>query len=243
MWNFARVFLMASLLGWVVTCVLMTSQPPMDALYKEVHAAPVQKFHPQTNREFTYKGQKIKLIEMADYEIAGIVVSHNDPGAWYRMDMTHDARSVETRNICLMWGANMLKNIYRDTPVHNDDTACVFGSPSVEDINPDDIANHRLLTDNDALRQRIANIHTGDQIIFKGSLVSYGEERWGGHNTVNVVSHGSNDIARSVTLLVTDLTILYSPNERWAVTNQIFLFLSFTAAVLCLGMRFLNANY
>ena len=53
--------------------------------------------------ELDYRGNKYLLEPVAKYEIAGMIVSHNDIQAFD--DIYHTSASVDVRDLCLIWEA------------------------------------------------------------------------------------------------------------------------------------------
>ena len=58
--------------------------------------------------DFTYKGQRVEVEPVADYEMWGLVVSHNNIKSI--ADIYHDSSSVDTKDLCVVWG-DSLRNI------------------------------------------------------------------------------------------------------------------------------------
>ena len=218
----------ACLAGWALSGLMLLRLPPSENIHKELYNQPTRNFLQEKNFNYLYHGQTISVMPLASYSIDALVVSHNDPALWYVFDLSHDNQSINTRDLCLMWGKNLVRGDYKAVAVHNDDSACSFiPSATAPLFNNDEVLNHQLITNSDAIRDRIRSIHTGDQIHLKGKLVVYSEERWRGRFQDPDQLRASNGGAKNVIVFVEALTVLESYNHYWAKLNVILLVLFF----------------
>jgi hypothetical protein len=222
--------------GWLLGLVMMLRLPDADDIDPRLIQEPIQGPTSRGEIHFKYEGQEIRVMPVLSYEINGLVVSHNDPGEWYRFDLIHDSQSINTRDICLIWGDNLKTNAFHHVSFSNDDRICnwSYGS-SVRMIKDNEISNNHLITANDDIREQIANLHVGDQVAIKGRLAYYAEERWG------LASLRSSSLTRDDTgvdsgeiIFVESLTVLHSYNYFWALLHQIGYW-------ICVGMISLRA--
>ena len=124
--------------------------------------------------KFDYRGETYLVDAIADYEIAGLIVSHNDITAWY--DIYHTKDSVDTKDLCLIWGNNVDGNHYHNVKFYNESVSCHFhinDQDTYVKFNPGQLSNNHLISDSEAIRKSIASARVGDQILMKGYLVNY----------------------------------------------------------------------
>ena len=151
--------------------------PPPSRLDPVLRQAPLQ--GPTTRRpfEFAYKGKRCLVRPVATYELWGLVVSHNDIHSV--SDIYHDATSVDTRDRCVAWGAN-LDGAYRNAKFWSGPFTCYVRWPPGVQIDLTAVSNNHLITDQPALRERLGTVQLGDQVHLHGLLVDYQMEDWGG---------------------------------------------------------------
>lgn len=222
--TFAKWTLWLCAIGWIATTFLMTRLPPGAYIRQDLLNQPTQIPLTQESFNFNYKNHSIQVQPVAGYTLWGLVVSHNDPGAWYAFDLSHDEASPNTRDVCLLWGDNLKQNDYRDIKFHSDDNFCLYSyGADVQHFNEDEISNNHLITDNDDIRRRIASLHIGDQVFIKGMLVNYKEPSaaWQGQmrNTSTVRTDRGNGACEII--FVQDLKVIDSYNGPWATLHNL----------------------
>jgi len=153
--------------GWIVKDRL----PVQRDIRKELYNEPIQVPTQAKPFEFSYRGEAYKVTPVANYELWGLVVTHNDITGF--TDITHDKNSVDIKDLCVIWGANLNSNDYRDVKFSSGDFTCYWSYHRYVDFHSDKIANNHLLSDSSTLRARIRQAAIGDQIHFKGMLVNY----------------------------------------------------------------------
>lgn len=230
--NIARWLTYLAVAGWVVTAFLMTRLPPMGDIQQSLYRQPVQTARPSYGAfNFRYNGQNITVVPQADYYLWGLVVSHNDPTTWWRFDISHDDKSPNVRDICVLWGSNLQHTTYEDVSFHNEDNFCLWRWKPGVALNEDEISNNHLVTGNDAIRERIRNIHIGDQVYIKGMLVNYSEARWNGRFRNTSMTRTDRGDGACEIIYVQDVQVLSSYNGPWAALHELC-FMGFIAMVL-----------
>jgi hypothetical protein len=150
---------------------LRGSLPGPEELRSEVLRAPRQTATRRAGFTFAYEGETYEVAPRAEYELWGLVVSHNDPtGVW---DMYHDASSVDTRDLCVIFGQNAARADYQEVDFTSGAWTCFYEYPGGVRFSSEAIANNHLITSDDAVRARIGSIHVGDQVRLRGLLVDY----------------------------------------------------------------------
>ncbi len=124
---------------------------------------------------FRYMDIQYQVKPIANYELWGLVVSHNDIDGI--SDTYHDETSVDTKDLCVIWGENILNNNFHAVSFSSGAWTCYFEYPHGTAFNANQLSNNHIITDNDAIRETLAQIQIGDQIHIEGELVSYQDER------------------------------------------------------------------
>lgn len=219
---------------WLLTLLMLNRLPGHTELHPRLMNQPVQVDAPLAEFHFYYKDQDIHVIPKATYEIAGLVVSHNNPAKWYSFDITHDELSLDTLDLCLLWGKNLSTNDFHRVSFRNDDWACVWHhGRDVTEFNPHELSNNHLITANDDIRARIAHLMVGDQVLIRGKLTDYSEARWGPgrarHSSMNREDKGNGACE---IILVEELEVLRSHNRMWAAINALAYWLAVANVVI-----------
>jgi hypothetical protein len=153
------------------TWLLKDRLPKQSDIHKELYNEPIQTPSQAEPFEFSYRGEAYKVTPVANYELWGLVVTHNDISGF--TDITHDKNSVDIKDLCVIWGQNLNSNDYRDVKYSSGDFTCYWSYHRYVDFHFDKIANNHLLSDSATVRARIRQAEIGDQIHFKGMLVNY----------------------------------------------------------------------
>jgi hypothetical protein len=125
---------------------------------------------------FQYKGKTCSVRPVATYELWGLVVSHNNIKSV--ADIYHDSTSVDTKDICTVWGANLSRPDYLRAGFKSGPFTCYVTVPPGVDLNLTQVGNNHLLTDNPAVRAAIDSVRLGDQVHLRGLLVDYQMDDW-----------------------------------------------------------------
>lgn len=159
-------------LGWLFKGELA----PPEAMRPELEREPVQTPTDAEPFSFVYKGKQFRVRPVAEYELWGLVVSHNDIESI--ADIYHDATSVDTKDLCVIWGANLERPDYLEVDFRSGSFTCYFRYPPGVRFSLRAGSNNHLVTDRDAIRDRIEEVRVGDQIRLSGLLVDYQMEDW-----------------------------------------------------------------
>jgi len=148
------------------------------AKYHQMHAElnqdPIQEEMSAPQFSFDYRDETYHVQPLARYELWGLVVSHNNITGI--LDMYHDENSVDTKDLCLIWGNNLTSNDYKKVSYSSGAWTCYYQYPYGVDFYPDALSNNHLLTADDAVRERIGQVRIGDQVHIQGMLVKYQAE-------------------------------------------------------------------
>lgn len=166
-------------LGLAVTALAWTQKgdlPSVAELRPELLQEPVQKDLEGPLFTFDYKGQQVEVQPVADYEMWGLVVSHNNIKSI--ADIYHDSSSVDTKDLCVVWGESLRNGSYRKVDFWSGPWTCYFRYPPGNEFQGRDLGNNHMITGSESLRGQLANVRIGDQIRVKGRLVNYRMEDW-----------------------------------------------------------------
>ena len=159
--------LVATLLGWWGKGAL----PDPGELRAEVHRMPVQADTRRAEFTFEYAGESYRVRPRAEYELWGLVVSHNDPGGLG--DIYHDDRSVDTRDLCVIFGDNVARADYQKVSFSSGSWTCRYEYPAGVTFRTNGLSNNHLVTDDPAVRAATRTVRVGDQVHLRGQLVDY----------------------------------------------------------------------
>lgn len=120
---------------------------------------------------FPYMGETYEVQPVAEYDIAGLVVSHNDPTSWW--DVYHDETSVDTKDLGLIWGPNLRSDDFHRVKFWNVSWTVNCRWPAGVTFHLGAISNNHLVTPHEHVRDAIAGVRVGDQVRLRGLLVNY----------------------------------------------------------------------
>lgn len=229
-----RRLLMRVLLGCVLATLWArcerTDLASPDELLPPLLQAPRQGPTDRAPFAFDYRGSHYEVRPVHSYELWGLVVTRNDITSIG--DLYHDADSVDTVDVCVVWGSNLERGAYEDVRFSSGSYTCYWRYWGNVDFRENEIANNHLITASDAVRDAIGDVRVGDQIHIKGMLVDYRAERWGKHwRRSSTVRHDTGGGACEV-LYVESFETLRSEN---AVANVLYPTGVTTCALLLLG--------
>lgn len=151
-------------------------QPPPQRLLPAVQQEPLQKALADAPFALRRNGVDYTIRPVADYDIAGLVVSRHDTRTWWDMRhwMANDYLNVV--DVCLVWGANARDGVYRRMRFFSGQWTCYFSYRDDGVVKPEHVralSNNHLLTDRSDIARRLWGLRVGDQVRLRGQLVSY----------------------------------------------------------------------
>lgn len=172
----ARAFPAAILL--VIAAGLLKGRPiDHSRIAPELLRAPRQEATTRDAFSFVYKRRECRVRPVAEYELWGLVVSHNNIESV--ADIYHDSSSVDTKDLCVLWGDNLASNDFHRVEFRSGSWTCYFSYPDGVAFRHDGLGNNHLITDQPSMRDRIAGVRVGDQVRLKGFLADYQMDDWG----------------------------------------------------------------
>jgi hypothetical protein len=171
-----RAFLLALVL--LASAWWMKRRPiAPEAIDPTLLRAPAQTATTRRPFAFEFRGGTVRVKPVAEYSVTGLVMSQNDVESF--ADIYHDASSVDTKDLCLLWGESLESEDFHWVRVTSGPFTCYFRYPQGIRFEPHDLGNHHLITDDDEMRGRVEAVHAGDQIRIRGLLVDYQMDDWG----------------------------------------------------------------
>ena len=170
-----------SLLALVVSGVIFLWSSRQKSIYPlpgeilpSLQGDPLQKQTQKSAYEFTYRGKSYRISPRAEYEIQGMVVTHNDISAFD--DIYHTRDSVDFKDVCLIWGDNLQSDDYFRIKFWSEPWTCQLWADDRADLvrfRLDQISNNHLLSGSSSVREKIQSVVRGDQIVLRGQLIDY----------------------------------------------------------------------
>lgn len=170
-WQKRFTYLFFSSLFFFGVSFFFQHQLPDNLLLKEEIAnEPVQT---KTDREeftFEYRNAEYDVEPVAEYEMWGLVVSHNNINSI--ADIYHDEDSVDLKDLCIIWGKNT-ESDYKKVKFWSNAWTCWWQYGNGVTFSGRELSNNHLLSDKKKVQDIIKNVRIGDQIRVKGMLVNY----------------------------------------------------------------------
>lgn len=172
---FFRVTVACCLVLAVVSHFKRKELGDVGALLEEVKNEPQQQKTSEQAFVFDYRGKDYNVDPVAEYELYGLVVTHNDIHAF--SDIYHDKDSVDIKDICVIWGENAESDTYKEVQFWSEPWTCWtrWGVGEAIGFSLRDLSNNHLLSNDAYVRDTIYQMQIGDQIYLKGLLVNYSQ--------------------------------------------------------------------
>ena len=137
---------------------------------------PLQQATEREPFEMVHEGHTIRVRPVAEYELWGLVVSHNNIQSV--ADIYHDSSSLDTKDLCVVWGSNLTSGELGKVSFESGPWTCYYSYPEGVRFAGSEMSNSHLITDQESLRADLDAIRVGDQIRVKGALVNYQLDDW-----------------------------------------------------------------
>ncbi|MBI4618284.1 MAG: hypothetical protein HY720_32090 [Planctomycetes bacterium] len=149
--------------------------PAVDEIDPGLLAEPVQRPTTRETFSFEYRGVTYDVEPVAEYEIQGLVVAHNDTSSIG--DVYHDSSSVDTKDVGMIWGDNLRTDDFRKCEYRSGSWTCYVEWPAGVKFHLDSMSNTHIVTGDDEVRGEVGRIRVGDQVRLTGLLVNYRDGR------------------------------------------------------------------
>jgi hypothetical protein len=232
-----RLAALLSLLLWLISLVFINRLPGPQDIYAQLFRDPLQTKE-NVPPPFEVKKNKLTYVvtPLFNYELYGLVVSQHRSDSL--LDLSHSRWQdyLNIKDLCVVWGKNISSGVYRRMKFWNRDFTCMCDFPDGETamlFSGKHLSNNHILCADKELSRRVLAARPGDQIFFKGYLVSYSQPAKQFSRGTSTVRDDTGDGACE-TVFVTDFSILQRANRVWQAFNPLAFVatLAFMAAML-----------
>ena len=147
-----------------------------------------------------------------DYTIAGMVVS----AGFSKTLAEHRKDHLNIMDVGLIWGSNLNPNVYRKVEFYKDGVwlhARTKDQAVWEKLNPRQLSNNHLLSNDPRLMKPIQSVKHGDVVLIKGCLVSYS-------GRVSSVNRNDSGDGACETIWVDEFSTLQQANKPWHLLTR-----------------------
>jgi hypothetical protein len=207
--------------------------PAPQRILQSVKEEPVQRLTGGPEFTLEHHGTEYTVQPVAEYEISGLVVTHNNIHAFD--DIYHDGDSVDIKDICVIWGDNVSSSIFQRVAFYSEPWSCHFyasNSADFEEFRPDQVSNNHLLAEDERVQAIINSVSIGDQISLRGRLINYSpveNPSWIRKSSTTRLDTGNGACE---VMLVEQARILRRANTLWQLISMVSGFALALALVL-----------
>lgn len=186
------------------------------------------------------KGVTYSVTPLFTYELWGMIVSYHDANSF--VDISHEAWNdhINIKDVCVLWGKDLESAVYKRMTFRNRDFTCFYTYPDKETgriFNEDCLSNNHLLPADPLVARTIMSARKGDQIHFKGWLVSYGIKD-SPYRRVSSTTRSDRGNGACETVFVNEFEILRVADPGWRALSKLSLgLMALCAAFLIFGAR------
>lgn len=231
----ARLVLPAAALVFAASLFLRNRLPDKGLILEPLLQNPIQSEDGVAEPfEVERQGFAYTVTPLYSYELWGMIVSYHHSSSF--IDISHKKWNdyLNTKDICVLWGRNVETGIYERMSFKNRDFTCYYRTPdreTAEIFTENALSNNHLLPADTLVADIVLKARKGDQVHFKGWLVSYGiKDAAYARRSSTVRSDRGNGACEVV--YVTEFEILRAANAEWRALHRTSLVLT----VLALGV-------
>lgn len=224
----ARIIGVAAAILFVASLFLRNRLPAKSLILEPLLRDPVQtEDHVPGPFEVTRKGFTYTVTPLFDYELWGMIVSYHHAASF--IDISHKEWNdyLNTKDICVIWGENVESGVYERMRFRNRDFTCFYRYPDRETgrlFTENCLSNNHLLPADTFVAGAVLKARKGDQVRFKGWLVSYGIKDAPYARRSSTVRNDRGNGACEV-VYVTEFEILRRANPVWRALHTLSLVL------------------
>lgn len=224
----AKVILPIAALAFVVSFFMRNRLPDKGLVLESLLQNPIQmKDDVPEPFEVTRKKVTYTVTPLFSYELWGMVVSYHHAASF--VDVSHKQWNdyLNTKDICVIWGKNVETGVYKRMTFRNRDFTCFYRNPdreTAELFTEDCLSNNHLLPADPLVADAVLKARKGDQVRFKGWLVSYGQKGTPYSRGSSTVRNDRGNGACEV-VYITEFEILRGANAGWRVLYKLSLVL------------------
>lgn len=230
----ARTVFPLAVLAFAASLFMRSRLPDKGLILEPLLQAPVQTGDGVPEPfEVERKGFTYAVKPLFSYELWGMIVSYHHSASF--IDLSHKQWNdyLNTKDICVIWGRNVETGVYERMRFRNRDFTCYYRYPDRETgelFTENCLSNNHILPSDPLVAEAVLKARKGDQIHFKGWLVSYGIKGAPYSRGSSTVRNDRGNGACEV-VYVTEFEILREANAAWRSLHK----LSLVLAVLALA--------
>ncbi len=231
-----------AVLVWLISWYALRGLPDSNTIQPVINTAPIQTKTERAPFTFNYRDTDYRVVPLADYQLPGLIVTHNNINAWY--NYYHDKDSVNLKDICVIWGDNTADNVYQQMKFKSGEWTCYFESWDSDTwrvFDPNKLSNNHLLAKDLSLQKKIRNLNIGDQVYLEGMLVSYGktglEEKYYRASSMSRTDKGNHSCE---TFFVEKLEIIKAGKPNWHIAKEMSKYLFLFIIILKILLFFIS---
>ncbi len=165
---------------WLLVSFWHRNDLPQNIDYiPELLNEPRQTSTRKSSFDASYNGVEYRIQPEYEYDLYGMIVSYRHHDGESRMHRaTND--HLNMLDVCVIWGDNTVNRRLHKIDFWSGIFTCNFQTRDQEAWESFDIyqiSNNHLISDDESIRERVRDIHIGDQIRVRGYLASYGSEK------------------------------------------------------------------
>ena len=231
----AKYVLAAAAVAFVVSFFMKDRLPGRDTILPELLQEPAQTSGDLPGPfDVTRKGVTYTVEPMFNYELWGMIVSDHRADSF--TDISHEAWRdyINVKDVCVLWGKNLETAVYSRMKFRNRDFTCFYTYPDEETgrvFDENCLSNNHLLPADPIVAAAVMSGRRGDQIHFKGWLVSYGI-KGSPYRRVSSTTRFDRGNGACETVFVSDFEVLRPANPAWRALYKLSLVLMVLSAAL-----------
>jgi hypothetical protein len=232
-----RLGMLACLALWGLAFFFADRLPPRSKIFPQLYREPLQTGADLPAAfQVTRKKVVYTVKPLFRYELFGLVVSQHRSDSLIDISHRRWRDFLNIKDLCVVWGKNIESGVYREMKFWNRDFTCNCGFPDEETaarFSPSHLSNNHILCADEKTGRRIMRVRPGDQIFFKGYLVTYSQPANQFFRGTSTVRDDTGDGACE-TVFVTDFAVLQRANPVWRAAKPVALIggLAFLIALL-----------
>ncbi len=233
--------LIAAVCLYAYSSIRKTELPPAKEILPRLLDEPLQEEIRARPFQLEHEGTAYTVHPVADYEIAGLVVTHNDINAF--TDIYHSGRSVDLKDLCMIWGENLHSDDFRRVQYWSEPWSCHYQyKEDVSEFHHDALSNTHVLVSSPSVRKKIQEVQIGDQIFLRGQLINYAPTCCSEQLRSSSLVRDDTGNGACEVMYVTEAEILKHGNPTW---HQLYSFgkLLFWTFLVCKIALFLWITY
>ncbi len=213
-----NILIVASFICFLVSFWNRNNLPVNVDYVPEIATEPSQTATGKDAFDVAYADVKYHVSPKYKYDLVGMIVSyrhHDNNSRMHRLANDH----LNMLDVCVVWGENTVGAQLQKLDFWNGIFTCnvkTRDQAAWESFDMDQLSNNHLISDNDAIRDKVRDIKIGDQIRVQGYLVSYASEG-GGERGTSTTRTDTGDGACE-TIYVERFDIVEAATSNWRLS-------------------------